>query len=183
MPTSESVRYVMIKEQEVPNATIPDLDRLFARDIMEPHVLTISEDWPIAHLAEFLTENSISGVPVVSEDGKLIGVVSLTDVVRHDSFPSREPAKTVGRGYYQHALEKDYTDQDLSSFRFGTDDQSHVGDIMTPMIFSVEEDASVKDVAVTMVTGRIHRVLVTRDGELVGIISALDVLRLLAKSD
>ncbi len=172
----------MIEEKDL-RAAIPILEQLRARDIMQPHVLTISEDWPVTHLAEFLTENSISGGPVVSEDGKLLGVVSLTDIVRHDSFPSRQPRKRLAHGYYKHALETEYSDQDMASFRFGADDQAHVGDIMTPMIFSVEENASVKEVAVTMVTGRIHRVLVTRDDELVGIISALDVLKLLANGD
>ena len=173
----------MIQEKELPSSTLPNLESIRARDIMQPDVLTISEDWPIAHLAEFLTENSISGGPVVSEDGKLIGVVSLTDIVRHDSFPNREPRKIRSHGLFKHALENEYSDEDLASFRFGTDDQAHVGDIMTPMIFSVEEDATVKEVAVTMVTGRIHRVLVTKGDELVGIISALDVLRLLSNGD
>ncbi|MDX1740708.1 MAG: CBS domain-containing protein [Rhodothermales bacterium] len=173
----------MIQEKELRTSALPDLEQLRARDIMQPNVLTISEDWHVTHLAEFLTENSISGGPVVSEDGRLLGVVSLTDVVRHDSFPNREPRKHRQHGYYKHALEKEYSDEDLASFRFGLDDEAHVGDIMTPMIFSVEEDASVKEVAVTMVTGRIHRVLVTREDELVGIISALDVLRLLANGD
>lgn len=160
-----------------------DIERLRARDIMQPEVLTISEDWPIAYLAEFLTENSISGGPVVTDDGCLLGVVSLTDVVRHDSFPSRQPRTTAIHGYYRQALETDFSDQDLSSFRFGVDDQAHVGDIMTPMVFRVEEDATVKEVAATMVTGRIHRVLVTREDQLVGIITALDVLRLLSNGD
>lgn len=173
----------MMQEKELRTSALPDLEKLRALDIMQPDVLTISEDWPVARLAEFLTENSISGGPVVSEDGRLIGVVSLTDIVRHDSFPNREPRTGTAHAYYRQALEKDYSDQDLSSFRFGIDDQAHVGDIMTPMVFSVEDDASVKQVAVTMVTGRIHRVLVTRDDQLVGIISALDVIRLLANGD
>jgi len=173
----------MIQQDPELSPALTNLERLRARDIMKANVLTISEDWPVTHLAEFLTENSISGGPVVSEDGRLVGVVSLTDVVRHDSFPNREPHREKSHGYYRHALEKDYSEQDLSSFRFGEDDETHVGDIMTPMIFSVEEDASIGEVASTMVTGRIHRVLVTRGDELVGIISALDVLRLIGDVD
>jgi CBS domain-containing protein len=53
-----------------------------------------------------------------------------------------------------------------------------VGDIMTPLVFSVAEDATVQEVAAAMITGRIHRVFVTRAGALVGIISAMDLLPL-----
>ena len=44
------------------------------------------------------------------------------------------------------------------------------------MVFSVDETASVQEVASAMITGRIHRVLVTRHNKMVGIISSLDLL-------
>jgi CBS domain-containing protein len=50
---------------------------------------------------------------------------------------------------------------------------------MTPMIFSVREDTSVQEVADTMLKGRIHRVFVTRDGKLTGIVTALDMLQVI----
>jgi CBS domain-containing protein len=54
-----------------------------------------------------------------------------------------------------------------------------VRDIMTPMIFSVSEDTSVQEVAETMLKGRIHRVFVTRDNKLAGIVTALDMLKVI----
>jgi CBS domain-containing protein len=57
--------------------------------------------------------------------------------------------------------------------------QVQVLDIMTPMIFSVREDTSVQEVADTMLKGRIHRVFVTRDGKLTGIVTALDMLQVI----
>ena len=54
-----------------------------------------------------------------------------------------------------------------------------VRDIMTPMIFSVGEDTSVQEVAETMVKGRIHRVFVTRDNRLTGIVTALDMMKVI----
>ena len=54
-----------------------------------------------------------------------------------------------------------------------------VRDIMTPTAYTVPHDTPVKELARTMVTGRIHRLLVTRDSHVVGIVTSLDLLKLL----
>ena len=54
-----------------------------------------------------------------------------------------------------------------------------VRDVMTPTVYGVSEDTPVAEIAEMMVQGRIHRVFVTRDGEVVGVVSALDLLDLL----
>jgi CBS domain-containing protein len=54
-----------------------------------------------------------------------------------------------------------------------------VRDIMTPAVYSVREDASVEAMARTMVSGRIHRLFVTRQRRIVGIVTSLDLLKLL----
>jgi len=150
-----------------------------ARDIMTRDILTARADWPVSYLAEFLIEHGISGVPVVDEEDLLVGVASLTDIVRHDSLPAREPDRASASAFYHHDLESGFSEEDLSSFRLGNDNDTSVRDIMTPTVFSVTEDATVSMIAKTMVTGRIHRVLVTGENRLVGIIAAIDVLRLL----
>jgi CBS domain-containing protein len=50
---------------------------------------------------------------------------------------------------------------------------------MTPTIFRVNENATVQQVADTMIRGRIHRVFVTQEEKVVGIISAADMLRVI----
>ena len=54
-----------------------------------------------------------------------------------------------------------------------------VQDIMTPTVFSVDEEAALQHVADAMIRGRIHRVFVTRQKKLVGIITALDMLKII----
>jgi len=56
-----------------------------------------------------------------------------------------------------------------------------VRDVMTPVVFSVHEQTELADVAETMVRGRIHRVVVLRGRSPVGIVSSLDLLRLLQR--
>ena len=48
---------------------------------------------------------------------------------------------------------------------------------MTPMLFEVPETATVQEIADMMVRGGIHRVLVTSRKKLIGIVSALDILK------
>ncbi len=150
---------------------------LTAKDVMTQELLEVKEDWPLDRLAEFFVENSVSGAPVTSEDGKLIGVVSLTDIVRFDIMPVKNDESEEQRGYDRHALERDYTPAEIASFRVQSESLVTVRDIMTPMVFNVNEDASVRQVVDTMARGRIHRIFVTRDEKVVGIIAALDILK------
>ena len=57
------------------------MENLLAKDIMNRDVLSVGMDWSIDLLADYLIDNSISGAPVTAEDGRLLGVVSLTDIV------------------------------------------------------------------------------------------------------
>lgn len=149
-----------------------------ARDLMTPKVLAAHADWSLERLAEFLIENNISGAPVLSDSGfLLVGAVSMSDLVRYESLPQREPQHHRGSSFYMESTEMHYAEEELASFQLSDPSRATVRDIMTPVIFSVKEETPLLEVARTMVHGRIHRVFVTRDGRLVGVISALDVLR------
>lgn len=149
-----------------------------AADIMTKDVLAVRADWSIERLADFLVEHHISGAPVLAEGGYvLIGAVSMTDLVRFSSLPQREPSSHRASSYYLESSELLYADEELESFRVDEDSSTLVRDIMTPAIFSVKEQATLSEVAATMVRGRIHRVFVTQKGRLVGVISALDILK------
>ena len=53
-------------------------------DVMQREVLAAADDWSLEQLADFLVDNSISGAPVTGEGDELVGVVSLTDIVRQN---------------------------------------------------------------------------------------------------
>lgn len=155
------------------------MEKITAKDIMTSEVLGVQADWPVDRLAEFLVENSISGAPVLSDSGKLLGVVSLTDIVRHTTLPLKERHFNKTHNFYLPEIEYQYSQEDISSFDFRDESAATVGDIMTSMIFNVPENASVRDIADIMIRGRIHRVFVTREERVVGIISALDMLKVI----
>jgi CBS domain-containing protein len=158
------------------------MKRLTAKDVMNKDVLSVGMDWSIEYLTDFLVENGISGAPVTSEDGKLVGVVSLTDIVRHSSLPGNTSQLNSPYDYYRHGLEHHYATEDIRSLNIGTEALDTVRDIMTPMVFDVTEGMKVKQVADTMIRGRIHRVFVTRDEKLTGVITTVDMLKVIRNS-
>jgi CBS domain-containing protein len=154
-----------------------DVKALRAKDIMTRDVLLARADWSIHRLAEFLAEHSISGAPVVSEDGKLIGVVSSTDIVIHDTLPVKEVGSGGPHEYYLQASERRHGSEQFASAQIAGEPLVTVRDIMTPVIYKVSEDTPVPKVADTMIKNRIHRVFVTHRGQLVGIIATPEMLQ------
>jgi len=151
------------------------MKNLTAGDVMTQNVRTVGADWPIDRLAEYLTEHAISGAPVVDDEGRLIGVVSLTDIARFNSMPVRDTYEDHHE-FYHPAQEILLAREELGGYH--VDDQSLVTarDIMTPVIFQLPEAAAITEVAETMMRGRIHRLFVTRDHQVVGVVSAFDLL-------
>ncbi len=145
-------------------------------DIMQREVLAVESDWPLDQLARFLTDHQISGAPVVAENGNLVGVVSLTDIVRYDGAPESHASERSTHEYYLHGLELQVGQHAGRAFHVEEESSATVQDIMTPMIFEISENASLKEAADTMVKGHIHRLFVTRQGRIAGIVTALDML-------
>lgn len=148
-----------------------------AADVMTTEVATVDADWPVDRLLELFANRGISGAPVVDEDGQPVGVVSLADVARNGAVSERR-SREERAAFFRESLERLLAREEVERFHPESDDQAKVGDIMTPVVFAVEENASVQEVAAMMTTGRIHRVLVKRGGKLTGIVSALDLLPL-----
>lgn len=144
-----------------------------AREVMRTDVLTARPEMTVHELAQLLTDNHISGVPVVDDDGRLVGVVSQTDLVRHELEPAelaaapayyREPERAMPSGYHSEA--PDYT---------------RVSEVMTPTVITGEEEMPVKDLARLMHKRHIHRVIITRNGTVRGIVTSMDLLGVLVK--
>lgn len=148
-------------------------------DVMQQNVLTVGENWSLNQLTRFLTDNQISGAPVVSDEGNPVGVVSLTDIVRHQSTTDGRGTETGTHEYYLHSHELQFAGIEATSLQFDEDSGECVRDIMTPMVFEVTDSASIQEAADIMVKGHIHRLFVTNNNRISGVISALDMLGVL----
>ena len=152
---------------------------LRAKDIMTSQILKAEEDWSIQRLVEFFGENSISGAPVISADGELVGVVSLTDIIINGTITEGDVQSYEPHEYFIHTLERRYAKEEISSFKIRDEPLITIHDIMTPTIFKVIENTSIQKVADVMIKNNIHRVFVTSIEKVVGVISAVDMLKII----
>ena len=149
-----------------------------AADLMNPGVLTVREDMTVRELAAFLVGHKISGAPVEDKDGRLVGVVSLVDVAAAASDEEEldgGPAHYFSRGFANGEGQEveDFEEPDLD------DEELTVADIMAPELFTIASEATVPEVASMMLKSHVHRLLVTREDKVVGILSTSDLLGLL----
>jgi CBS domain-containing protein len=148
-----------------------------AGDVMNPEVFSVPLEMSVLELVDFLAEKEITGVPVVDRDGHFVGVVSVTDVAESPAAgaPFGESGQSDLRGW-EDRLNRDEVR------RMGVRSGSlSVADIMTPTVYTVPADTPASELARTMVSGRIHRLFVTRGRKIVGIVTSLDLLKLLFK--
>jgi predicted transcriptional regulator len=147
------------------------------KDLMNPDIMTVADKMTTDELARYLIEREISGAPVVDSQGHLIGVVSMTDIGRNMAEPS-ELGSSPGSNFYRDGA-VDATLEDLCQ-RFVEERAVTVRDVMTPVIHQVPVTASVAEVARIMVEQHIHRLVVTQGKDPVGIITSMDLLKMIA---
>lgn len=150
-----------------------------ARDVMNAEILTVAEDMTVHELATFLTDHEISGAPVEDVEGRLIGVVSTTDIAR-TAFESGSAEEDEEHPFYRSWADAGLDVDDLGDLHI-EEEGLLVGDIMTPTVFAVEADAPISHVAQSMLDGHLHRLLVIEGRKVIGIVSTSDLLRLLAE--
>jgi CBS domain-containing protein len=148
-----------------------------ARDIMAKRVHSVSPDLPLIDLERELAAHRISGAPVV-EGGNVVGIVSRSDIDRH--LAREETRSAAAATYFYRAGFEETDDQesavDPSGEALESMRKTLVREIMTPEVISVAGDDSIGAVAELMRSRRIHRVLVIEGGDLLGLVSSLDVV-------
>lgn len=169
-----------------------------AKEIMRRDVVTVTPETPIRALLRILVDAQISGIPVVTHGGEIVGVVSATDIVRIVAEASEVPGGTMSWGplpvpdeefsegstapFFLMGEGWSYPSEDYSeTLPEGVFGGSTVGDIMTPAAFTVRPTDTVRDVIKFLLTGRIHRALVVDEGRLEGIVTTFDLLRALVE--
>lgn len=148
---------------------------MLARDIMNKNVITIREDSSIEEAAGILTENNISGAPVVDKKGKLVGMVTEGDLLHQETNP-RTPAflNILGAFIYINGLERYRED-------FKKLAATSTSEIMTRDLVTAVGDTEIEDVAALMVKHGIKRVPVVEKDNLIGIISRADIIKTMAR--
>ena len=144
-----------------------------AVDIMTPDPVTIGPETPVQQVAKLLLEHRISGMPVVDADGRAIGVVSEGDLIRRPEIGTQRR-----RSWWLELLGSANPDRRFRDYLH--EHGRTAGDIMSPEVVSVGENASLAEVATLLEERHIKRVPVMRDGRVVGIISRANLLQAFA---
>ena len=151
------------------------LRRVTAKDVMTRRVFK-ARPWQYAReVARLFDDRHISGAPVVDAVGKLVGVITKSDLVHAERGGDRRPERL---DFFRFP----HDDGFLHGYYQGPTERTTVREMMSRAVVKAEEDVDVKQLAGLMLKRRIHRVLITRKGRLTGIVSALDLIRALAKT-
>jgi CBS domain-containing protein len=146
---------------------------MLAVDVMTSDVATIGPETSIAAAVNAMVRRRISGLPVVSPDGEVVGMLTEGDLLRRielATVPKRAAWLTFLRGPEREAEEYVRT-------------HTHtVSDVMTPTPVTVDIATPLREVVALMERHRIRRVPVLRAGKLVGIVSRADLMRALANA-
>lgn len=142
-----------------------------ASDVMTTNVISANPDMTVQEVARILVDNGISGAPVLDADGHLVGMISEGDLLRRGELGTDERTRTSWLDFWSASHEaRDYIKTHSAKVR----------DVMTTGVVSVQPDTPLAEVAGILETRRIKRVPVTKEGQLVGIVSRANLVQALA---
>lgn len=178
------------------------------RELMASDPVTVEPEETLRKAADLLTASGVSGAPVTA-NGRVVGVVTLTDITQFEAddpgVPTYRPEnlddEEIG------VEEPDASDDDEQTFssyfaemwpdagadvvtrmetetpEWNTLDEHFVSEVMSQALLAVEPDSDVREAAKMMEKNSVHRLLVMESGSLLGIITAWDIVRAVARGE
>jgi len=142
-----------------------------ARDLMSSQVVTVPLDCTLQVLCQILKDHGISGAPVVDDSGRVVGVVSRTDLSEYKFRRQRGPSPEgpdVERPIQGSAIPPAMLQESSQDGR--------VEDIYSPYTFTASPETAIEDIARIMDQRQVHRLLIVSGSSLVGIVTSTDIL-------
>ncbi len=144
------------------------------REVMTRTVVSVRPETPLKDVAALMVEHGISGVPVVDEQGVVLGVVSEADFIVKErgleGVRHRPLARFLGRA--------DEARAEIAKVQAAT-----AGSAMSSPAITIEADRPVREAAAVMIERAINRLPVVEDGRLVGIVTRADLVRAYLRPD
>lgn len=163
----------------------PDSTRV-VEDVMIDDPVVVTPDTSLSGFLALAVRERISGAPVVDEAGRVVGVVSLHDVIR-EIGPDAELALAEPRPGAPPG--EDPPDPGARRGRLGDrpggaagslDVPRTVAHVMTASVLSVRPRTGLAEAARCLADAQIHRAPVIRDGRLAGLVTTFDLLQALS---
>lgn len=143
-----------------------------AGDVMTQQVVTTSKDESVAQAMKKMRDHKISGLPVVDGNGRLCGILTAVDVLKH-------MARTVPWFYEVFSTGMPALD-DIEPLddKIARLARLRVEEVMTRRVVVVDVKTPIEDVARVLMARAIKRVPVVEDGRVIGVVSRGDVVSL-----
>ena len=138
---------------------------MLVTEIMTKDVITVSPDASLKDVGEILKERRISGVPVIDEKGNIVGIVTLTDMLR-----------VLDQIYKWREMERRIPDLKLSEMFEKEKSEAKVRNVMTKSVYTLDENQTMEDVMRMMFDKKVHTIPITKDGKLLGIVGKRDLI-------
>ena len=151
-----------------------DATNLTAADVMTRDVVTVRPNDSLRRAAQIMLERGVSGLPVVEANGRVVGVISEADLIRHGESQTRT------RWWLDMVAEGEQVSPDLLAAMQAIN--RPVSRAMRTELITVSEQSPLREVAEKIVRYNIRRVLVLKEGRLVGIVARRDLVKVLARA-
>ncbi|MFO1101238.1 MAG: CBS domain-containing protein [Xanthobacteraceae bacterium] len=144
-----------------------------AMDVMVRDVVTVKPDDTVADAIKLLIMHDVSALPVVDDDGRVVGVISEADLVHREEIGTEKH-----RPWWLEAL----TPASTLAEEFAKSHGRRVDEVMSAKVVSASEDTPLGDIATMLEKHRINRVPILRDGKLVGTVSRSNLIQAIASA-
>ncbi|MFH7025804.1 MAG: CBS domain-containing protein [Heteroscytonema crispum UTEX LB 1556] len=146
-------------------------------DVMSREPITVRAETPLKEAIQILAERRISGLPVVDDTGKLVGIISETDLMWQETGVT-PPAYIMFLDSVIYLKNPATYDRDLHKALGQT-----VGEVMSKNPVTISGDKSLKEAARIMHDRNVHRLPVLEgEGQVIGILTRGDIIRAMAAS-
>ena len=146
---------------------------LNASDIMTTEVITVKKNTSLQDLARILYENHINGVPVVDDDGRLIGIICESDLIRKNKKLHIPTVVTIFDAvFYLESPKK--IEKEIARIN-----ATKVEELYTKEVFTVDEKTEIDEIATFMTQKKVYTIPVVDGDRLVGVIGKADLIRTL----
>lgn len=140
-----------------------------AKDVMTVDVVSVSPDHSVRHAARIMLDHRISGLPVIDDDGRMVGIVTEGDLMRRSELGVQALA----------SVDRQFNTEENNAGVYVKSHSWKVADVMTSDPVKVDEDTPLPRIAALMAERGIKRVPVMSGEHLVGIVSRAELLRVL----
>ena len=145
-----------------------------AVDVMVRDVITIGPEDTVADAAKLIAQNDVSALPVVDDDGELVGVISEGDLMNREEIGTE-----VHHPWWIEAV----TPAATLATEFAKAHGKKVEEVMSEDVITATEDTPLAEIASLLERNRIKRIPIVKDGKLVGIVSRSNLVQALASSN